>query len=209
MLAALTKQGLTKPQKQILGEFLVQYYSFVCEIMLRHTEERGLSFVPLGFKTAAEFWKWKHDYDKAYYGKCWNSEKGRRAVHFLRAKHNAAIWENGHGRQRGNGLRSLAPLLGGLDKLDEESLKALLEATKILESYSGNSLPKRVLGSRLVSGPAQLSQTWKEIRQKHFPDYVGSSQNFQKYLRTAGIHLKPVGKWRGPKCVRKRRKNTH
>ena len=50
MLAALTKQGLTKPQKQILGEFLVQYYSFVCEIMLRHAEERGLSFVPLGFK---------------------------------------------------------------------------------------------------------------------------------------------------------------
>jgi hypothetical protein len=45
--------------------------------------------------------------------------------------------------------------------------------------------------------------TWREIQQRYWPDYKGSPQNFQKFLRQRRIDFKPVGHWRGRKCVQK------
>jgi hypothetical protein len=87
------------------------------------------------------------------------------------------------------------------DYMDElKSDRRLAITTQRLEEYDFHLAASR-----------QQPLTWREIQQKYWPDYKGSPQNFQKFLRERGIQFRAVGKWRGEsrKCVRQREKNTH
>ena len=49
--------------------------------------------------------------------------------------------------------------------------------------------------------------SWKEVREKFWPDYQDTNQNFQKFLRERGIPFDPVGEFHRRR-VKNRKKNT-
>ena len=122
---------LTKRQVEILFEELAK-----------------LDFLePLDNEASASLSKSRRDYQNAYYGRCWKSEKKRSAFDFLRVWHNAAIWdkESGKPRKDSDRLRLLTPLLNVLptcenpNRFDAEFFKGLMEAMQILNDRIYNS----------------------------------------------------------------------
>jgi len=92
-------------------------------------------------KEMAAALKWSCDYEKAYYGKCWKSEKKRKAFDFLRNWHNVAIYNKESGRlaEDSERLHSLTPLTSALDALDAEFFKGLAIAVQLLNDRIYNS----------------------------------------------------------------------
>jgi hypothetical protein len=211
MLSVLWKKARTKREKWLLVEFSTEFYSFLWECALDDAEKRGLSYCPPGFKTAAEFRKWKCDYENAKYGKRL-SKREREAFDFVQLVRFTQICDEQSGQSIEDSPWLLLPALFR-EKWESHSgspvLRRMFELAltqKILKSYSGNPI---LLKRHPEFKRWALPLTWKEIRQKHFPDYLGSPQNFQKYLKKARVDFEPAGEWRiHRKRVCKRRKNT-
>lgn len=114
-----------------------------------------------------EFLKSREDYEKAYYGTCWKSEKKRKAFDFLRAWHHAAIWDKESERPRKNRdrLLLLAPLLSALEKRDAEFFRGLAEAVQILNDRIYNSK-----NPNIGSGEMHLTKWLLEHKVRNWPD---------------------------------------
>ncbi len=106
------------------------------------------------------------DYEKAYYGKCWKSEKKRKAFDVLRALHNAAIndTESGHPRKDSDQLTLLAPLLSALKERDSEFCKGLTQAVQILNDRIYSSKDKTI-----GSGDSHLGKWLLEYKIRIWP----------------------------------------
>jgi hypothetical protein len=95
-----------------------------------------------------------------------------------------------------------------------EELRELADCIDALNAKKGDRGQRRLVTELLYDYAIRVRANehpelpWPELREKFWPDYQDTNQNFQKFLRERGIPFKRVGEFRKRNRVRNRKKNT-
>ena len=129
---AMADTPLPKRAEEILCEILTKHYLKLCEAVNAVRAAAGEK--PIG--NSEQLDRLKRIFDKAYYGKLWHSEKGRRIVDLLRAWHGGQIMEQSGWCTRDDTARIclLAPFLDAVRDLDVEFFRLLAQAAQMLDT---------------------------------------------------------------------------
>jgi hypothetical protein len=97
---------------------------------------------------------------------------------------------------------------------ESELFRAIADYIDALKARKGDRGRRLLVTENLyhykyeVEAGKGLILSWRELRDKFWPDYSDCNANWQKLLRERGIPFKPVGQFRVRKRVRKSRNNT-
>jgi hypothetical protein len=211
---------LTEGQKEILTAIGTRHRLEMYELLADSDSERigpilKEVFESIGNTDAARerIAKTKATYFKLRLGKLSRSEKERGAFEFF------AEWQEAE-RYDAESIRALS-LVGpmriayltqvfhALSSRDAEFFAALTRAIQRAERFKKHDrarIKRRLIETDELVRPADPISHWKEILEKHVPDWKDTPQNFQHLLDECGIPFER-GEFRR-KRVEKREKNT-